>query len=150
MTLKNQKRLSAEILKCGATKVHFDSEHLKEIKEAITKADLRVLVKKGYIYEKKPNQPSRVRARKRHEQKVKGRRKGLGTRKGTFNARAGIKEEWMIRVRLQRSFLKQLKEKGKITTQQFRKLYLMSKGGFFRTKAHLKLYLEKMGVFKNK
>ena len=102
------------------------------------------------ILEKKVNQPSRARARKRHEQKVKGRRRGLGTRKGTYNARTGIKEEWMTRIRLQRTFLKQLKEKGKITSANFRKLYLMSKGGFFRTKAHLKLYLEKMGVFKNK
>ena len=48
-----QKRLAAQVLKVGQSKVWLDPEHLKEIKEAITKADIRKLIMKGWIKAKK-------------------------------------------------------------------------------------------------
>jgi len=48
----------------------------------------------------------------------------------------------MNKVRLQRKLLKEMKEKEIITSSVFRNLYLKSKGGFFRSKRHLKLYIE--------
>ena len=58
----------------------------------------------------------------------------------------------MSNIRHQRSFLKELKEKGIVTKQIFRELYLKSKGGFFRSKRHIKLYIDehKLAVKINK
>jgi len=148
MKLDLQRKLAASVLKVGLDKVHLDPEKTKEIKEAITKADIRSLVKKGFIKRKPDVGSSKVRTRERHEQRKKGRRRGKGKRKGTANARAPKKRKWMNKVRVQRTLLKKLKETGKLSSEQFKKLYAMSKGGFFRSKSHLKLYLEKIGVFK--
>ena len=35
-----------------------------------------------------------------------------------------------------------LREKGHVTGPLFRELYLKAKGGYFRSKRHIKLYLE--------
>ena len=47
--MKTQKRLAAYILKCSPKKVKFDETKLEEIKEAITKADIRGLIAQGII-----------------------------------------------------------------------------------------------------
>ena len=49
MRLGNQKRISAEMLGVGKSKVWFDTEHMTEIKEAITKGDVRTLIRKRII-----------------------------------------------------------------------------------------------------
>ncbi|MDD5417360.1 MAG: 50S ribosomal protein L19e [Candidatus Nanoarchaeia archaeon] len=148
MNFKLQKRLAKELLDVGESKIFIDSSHKDEIKDAITKADVRNLIKKGYIYAKKENKRSRARARTRHEQKVKGRRKGLGKRKGRKTARLGRKEAWMDRVRPQRELLKKIKVSGSVPKENWKKLYSMVKGGFFRSRAHLKLYIEKSEMSK--
>jgi ribosomal protein L19E len=45
-------------------------------------------------------------------------------------------------VRAQRELLKRMKEKGLITPAVYKGLYNKSKGGFFRSRKHLKLYIE--------
>ena len=40
-----QRRLAAQILKCGENRVRFDPESLEDIKEAITKQDIKDLLK---------------------------------------------------------------------------------------------------------
>ena len=42
--LNVQKRLAAQILKCGRNRVRFDPDRLEDIKEAITKTDIRSLI----------------------------------------------------------------------------------------------------------
>lgn len=148
MDLKLQKKLASEILKVGINKIWLNHEKEKEIKEGITKADIRVLIQKGYIKARRYNERSKVRVRKRHIQRKKGRRRGPGKRKGKLGARAGKKETWMKKIRAQRKLLQKLKEKKILPQKEWRKIYRMAKGGFFRTKAHLKLYLEKLGVKK--
>jgi len=81
---------------------------------------------------------SKLRARKRKVQKRKGRQKGPGSKKG--KQRSG-KREWMNKIRVQREFLKELRDKNIIDKKVYRNLYLKSKGGFFRSKRHIKLYL---------
>ncbi|RMF05956.1 50S ribosomal protein L19e [Candidatus Woesearchaeota archaeon] len=137
-----QKRLAAQILKTSPKKVRLDPERADEIKEAITKADVKGLIAGGAIQRKPDRSTSRGRARKLHEQKRKGRRKGHGSRKGKATARQAKKEAWMARIRLQRKVLKSLKEANKITNETFKDLYRKAKGGFFRSKRHLKLHLE--------
>jgi large subunit ribosomal protein L19e len=141
MELKLQKRLASQIIGCSPKKVRFDESRLDEIKESITKNDIRALIKDGGIERKDVNEQSRYRARLKHEQKRKKKQKGHGSRKGTKNARSPRKTEWINRIRAQREILKNLKSKGKIENKVFRDLYLKSKGGTFRSRRHLKLYL---------
>ena len=141
MNLKIQKKIASKILKGSKKRVKFDENRLSDIKEAITNYDMKALIADGAITEKKARGISRGRARKRQDQKNKGRRKGQGKRKGKKTARLPQKKAWMNRIRLQRDFLKKLKEKETITGAVFRRLYLKAKGGFFRSKKHLKIYI---------
>lgn len=141
IVINTQKRIAADILKCGKNKVWFDPEQKEEIKKAITRADVRRLIKKGYIKKKKTNQQSRSRARKITLQKKRGRRSGPGKRKGKLHIG---KTEWIKSIRALRKYLKEQRDTKKITSSQYRRLYLMAKGGRFRNKAHLKLYIKEM------
>lgn len=140
MPLKSQKKLIAKTFKVGKKRIKLNPEKQDKIKEAITRFDLRKLKGTAIIVEKKTG-VSRVRARKKHEQKKKGRQKGPGSKKGAKYSRIPKKELWMNKVRIQRDLIKELKIKSKITNEFYRKLYNMIKGGFFRSKVHLKLYI---------
>lgn len=142
MKLQVQKRLAASILKRSKSKVAIDTSRLEEVKEAITRFDVKGLIKSGAITAKAVKGPSKVRARKIQEQKRKGRRKGAGSKKGKATARLSKKEAWMIKVRAQRGFLKELKEKEYLDAKTYRDLYRKSAGGFFRSRRHIKLYIE--------
>jgi len=146
--LEKKKEIVARMLGCSKKKVRFGREHLSEIKDAVTKADLRSLIKKGYIKIVGDKGVSRARARKRREQKKKGRRRGHGSRKGKAGARIGKKEVWVTHVRAQRKALKQLREKGKIKENAFRDVYRKIGGGAFRSVRHMLLYIEEHGLLK--
>lgn len=150
MNLSNQKAISARILKAGKSKVWFDKEYLTEIKKAITKKDIENLIKKKIIQERNDSGSSRVRAKKRLIQRRKGRRQGLGSRKGSPNTRLPSKVEWMNLVRGLRSFIKELKEKELVDNKTYRNLYLKVKGRYFRNKRHVKLYLTENKLFTEK
>jgi len=139
--LTSQKRIAAGILKIGLDRVWFDPARLSDIKEAITKQDLRALIRDGGIKAQPVKATSKFWVRKRKVQKRKGRRKGEGSRKGKKTARLNQKKVWINKIRLQRDFLKELRNKDKITRAVYKELYLKSKGGFFRSKRHIKLYL---------
>ena len=142
-----QKRIAAHLLDVGKEKVWFNPEKLAEIKEAITKGDIRGLIAQKIILAKPVVSTSRARIRKRQIQKRKGLRKGHGKRKGTQKARLAKKETWMLKIRAQRNLLKELKENGNITKKIFRDFYIKSKGGFFRSRRHIKLYLDEKGLY---
>ncbi len=142
MNLSNKKRIAAQVLKCGQTRVVFDVESLDSIKEAITKADIRSLAKDGIIKKKPKQGVSKGGLRKHLKQKRKGRRAGPGRRSGTKHARLPKKNAWMNKTRAIRDLLKTLREKEVIGTKSYRLLYRKAKGGFFRSRRHIKLYIE--------
>ena len=72
MQIKIQKKLAAQILKSSKYNIWLDSNRLEEIKEAITKVDIKSLIKDKAIKSKKLRGTSRYRIRKRNEQKRKG------------------------------------------------------------------------------
>ena len=150
MRLTVQRRLAADVLGCSPKDVKFVESKLKEIKEAITRTDIRVLIAQGVINKSKKSESSRGRARVNHIQKVKGSRKGQGSRKGTANAREPGKQVWMNKVRSQRELIRDLKDRKKITNETFRDLYLKVKGGFFRNKRHIKLFIGEKELIVNK
>jgi large subunit ribosomal protein L19e len=140
--------MAAEVLKCGIDKVWIDPKELEDVSKAITKADIRRLVKRGIIKRKTANEHSRGRARKIMIQKKRGRRRERGSRKGKKLSKTTKKKEWIKTIRPLRRYLKELRDSGTITKTQYRKLYLMSKGGRFKNKSHLNLYLKKENVAK--
>ena len=150
MKLEVQKRLASTIFKCSPSKVWVDPKNMADIKEAITKIDIKSLIKKGLIKKKPETGVSRFRARKIKTQKKKGKQKGAGSKRGKRTARLSQKKAWMGKIRIQRVFLKELRDKEIIDTKTYRNLYLKSKGGFFRSKRHIKLYLEEHKIVKKK
>ena len=150
MELKVQKRLAAQILQCSPKRVIFNQEQLDKIKEGITKGDIRSLVKKGAIKVVQKKGISRLRAKERQQQRKKGRQRGHGTRKGTRNARSSQKTQWINRIRVQRDFLKQLRDNKNIAVSVYHTLYMKAKGGFFRSLRHMKIYMNENKLFEGK
>lgn len=148
--LKNQKKIAAKLLKVGENKVWFDPNRLDEIASAITRTGIRHLISDLAIQAKPKTGISKFRTRKTAEQKRKGRRKGPGSRKGKIHARFPKKKAWMLKVRTQRKFIKDIKEKDLISSSNYRNIYSKIKGGFFRSKRHIKLYLTEHNLFKKK
>jgi large subunit ribosomal protein L19e len=141
MDLTTKKRIAAAILKCGVNRVVFDESAAASIKEAITKSDMRSLINQGIVRAAQKKGVSRVRANKRLVQRRLGRQRGSGSRKGPRTARARPKAVWMIKVRSQRALLQELREKNKISQEQFKELYRKAKGDFFRSRRHILLYI---------
>ncbi|MBI2106328.1 50S ribosomal protein L19e [Candidatus Woesearchaeota archaeon] len=148
--LRTQRRIAAQILKVGTGKIWFDPDKLSEIREAITKSDVRSLIRLKIIRPKKTPEQSKVRARRWNLQKRKGNRRGQGSRKGTATARAPRKKIWMLKIRAQRALLRNLKEKNLVTNKDFRDLMSKAKGGFFRNKRHIKIYLQEKEMLRKK
>lgn len=142
MSIKAQKRMAAEILKCGENRVYFDPYLIDEIKMAITREDIRNLIKEGIIIKKYKQGNSKYRKNMQHERKKKGRARGLGKRKGTKNARLPRKKAWMNRIRPQRRELKKLRDRKLITPATYRKLYKNAKGGMFNSVAQMNRYIK--------
>jgi len=152
MGVKTIRRMAADILKVGENRIKFEPTQLQKIEEALTREDVRSLIDNGTIIVLPKLGVGKGRARKRAEQKRKGRRRGYGSRRGTKSGRADAKEEWMVRVRSLRITLGKLKDDGKVNSANARKLYLMIKGRAFRGIANMLAYIKenKLGDIEDK
>jgi large subunit ribosomal protein L19e len=141
MKLTTQKRLAADIMKVGKSRVWIDPIFQDEVSLAITKDDIRRLIDEGAIQKKQAVGVSRGRARHVMAQRRKGQRKGPGRKKGKATAKLSKKERWMHKIRPMRRELARLRDEGKITRRVYRDLYLKAKGNAFRNTAHLRTYI---------
>ena len=148
MDMKNQRRMAAELLKCGYNRVWIDPNRMEDIGTAITRNNIRVLINAGAIKAKRKKGISSGRAKHQRAQKAKGRQRGPGSRKGAKGARTPSKQAWMKRIRILRARLKELRADGTIDTKIYRKYYLQSKGGMFKNRAHLETQMRLHGVLK--
>jgi large subunit ribosomal protein L19e len=135
-----QKKIAAQILKVGKNRVWLDPKQTKDLDAAITKADVRRMILKGWV----KALPEKIH--KPREKKKRGR--GRGSRKGAKYSIVGRKRRWILRVRPMREMLKEMREKQEIDNQTFKKLYLLVKGGMFRSRSHLRLYMEQNNLLK--
>ena len=76
-----QRRLAASVLGCSGKRVWMDPAKAQQIKEAVTKTDIRSLIAQGVIQKRRVKGISRGRIRENMLQKRKGRRRGVGHRK---------------------------------------------------------------------
>ncbi len=148
MKLNTKKRMAASIFGISAKRIKLDPERLSEIKEAITKSDIRSLLRDGAITKMNKRGISRGRARHLINQRKKGRRYGKGSLKGSGAARMPRKQAWINKVRTQRDLLKQLKKKGVLSVSNYRLLRNKVKGGFFRSRRHVKLFMDEYNLTK--
>jgi large subunit ribosomal protein L19e len=149
MKLNKQKKLAAKVFKRGIKRIKFNPEKLSEIKEAITRSDIRSLKISKAIKPTQKKSVSRSKARKILKQKRKGRKTGEGSRKGKKTSRLSKKRKWINKVRIQRKFVKNLRNKQKVSLPNYRSVYLKIKGGYFRSKTHIKTYLTENKLFEN-
>jgi large subunit ribosomal protein L19e len=146
--VKTQKRIAAEVLDIGLSRVWLNPDAADDISQAMTRDDIRELVKQGLVKEKPAQKATRAIAKKREAARKKRKGVGHGKRTGSANARKSDKEKWMQKVRSQRRFLKGLRDKETITDSQYRKYYLQVKGGRFSTLKNIKEFMKTEGVLK--
>tara|TARA_Y100000310_G_C20627414_1_gene786722 strand:- start:462 stop:1016 length:555 start_codon:yes stop_codon:yes gene_type:complete len=129
--LNNKKELAAKTLKVGKNRIHFNSDNFAEIKEAITKHDIKELYAEGIITIKPIKSRTKIKKRKT--------KRGPGKIKKTVNKR---KQVYVKITRKLRAYLKELKNLGVIDRELYIDLRKKIRMRAFRSKAHLKEYLE--------
>ena len=133
VNLNLKRRLVARMLGVGVDRVWFDSEAIEDLEGIDTRDDVRKLLKQGVI---------KILPVKGQTRRKKKKRRGPGSRKGKKTARLSKKERWIVRVRAQRKLLRKLRDQGKLTKPEYRRLYMLVKGGMFRSRAHLLEYIK--------
>jgi large subunit ribosomal protein L19e len=141
--LSSKRRMAAQVLGVGQTRVRIDPEATEQLQDAITRESIRGWISAGLIWvdPKKGNSRGRVRARHIKSQK-KG--KGQGSKKGAHGARVGKKRVWVGRVRMLRHILKVMRDRGEITNENFKLLYRQVKGAQIRSRRRLDEELAKL------
>lgn len=130
MNLGKKKILAAKALKVGKKRIIFLTPRLDEIKEAITKQDIKDLQKDGAIKIKE------VKGRKKNIKKKKNR--GPGKIKKKVKMRKQVYATMTRKLRKYVSELKKLKRLGSEDVIDIRKKI---RNRFFKSKAHLKEYV---------
>nr|MQY68649.1 50S ribosomal protein L19e [Hadesarchaea archaeon] len=83
MKLNTQRRLAADILGVGVNRVWIDSARIADVSSAISREDVKRLIRQGAIKARPELGISRGRFRRRAAKRKQGRRRGVGSRKGT-------------------------------------------------------------------
>jgi len=135
MTHQTQKRLAANILGVGINKVWFDPNRLEDIKEALTKQDIRDLIKDGAI---KSKQTEYKKVKKEKKKRRTGKMKKRVKRR---------KQKYVKLIRKLRKYLKEIRKMDKISSKEYNHLRRLSKAGIFKSKKHLEEYV-KVTIFK--
>ena len=141
MNPRKLKRMAADILGVGESKIWVDPTQMPKALEAMTRDDVRNLVSQRIIRKRRDAHHSRGSARILHAQKRLGRKSGMGKRTGTKKARSDPKKQWRLRVRALRATLSAKKKEGTLKGN-YAMYYKQIKGNLFRGKKHLLQILE--------
>ncbi|MDE1870233.1 MAG: 50S ribosomal protein L19e [Candidatus Micrarchaeota archaeon] len=145
MTLLFAKRIAAQVLKRGESAIRFKPGSTDEIAKALTREDIKQLIKNGSIIALPAKKNLSERSKILREKRKEGRKRGAGRRKGTLKARGG-NATWEKKVRSQRLFLRELRLSEKVDKKAFRKFYLLVKGNAFVSKASMVLHMKEEGI----
>ena len=143
VNLRAKKRLVSRIVGVGVNRIRFDSDHLDDIADAITRDNIRSLITANTIKIAPIIGTSRGRARLKKIQKKKRGTK-QGSKKGKKGARIGKKRIHINKVRALRYRLKIAKDRKDITNEEFWSLYKMIRGNTVRNSAHLRSLIEEI------
>ncbi len=143
VNLKAKKRLAARVTGVGVHRIKFDTDHLDDIADAITRQNIRSLITANTIKIKPFTGTSRGRAQEKKDQRNK-RGVTQGSKQGTKGARVGKKEIYVAKVRALRRLLKIAKDRKDLTNPEFWTLYKKIGGNTVRNKAHLRLLMQEI------
>jgi len=130
MNLRKKKELSTRTLKIGKKRIIFLEPRLDEIKEAITKQDIRDLKKDGAIIVNKIG--GRTKNTKRKIKKTTGNiRKKVNKRK----------KEYVILTRKLRKYVAGGKKSGELSKEDTKEIRKKIRNKMFKSKAHLKEHM---------
>ena len=143
VNLRAKKRLVSRVVGVGVNRVRFDSDHLDDVTDAITRDSIRSLITANTIKIKSIVGTSRGRARLK---KIQKRKRGTkqGSKKGRKGARIGKKKIHVTKVRALRYRLKVYKDRKEITNKEFWELYKMVGGNTIRNVAHLRSLIDEI------
>jgi large subunit ribosomal protein L19e len=133
MNLKNKKELAKKVLGIGKNRIIFSPEGLAEIKEAITKEDIKSLHAEGIISIKP----------------IKGRRKIIKrkTRRGYGKIKMKVKNrkrDYVKLTRKLRAYLKDLKRRNEIDKKNYLDIRKKIKMRYFKSKSYLEDYIKNL------
>ena len=145
VNLKAKKRLAARVTGVGIHRIRFDTDHLTDIADAITRENIRSLITANTITIKPFTGTSKGRA---HVKKAQRNKRGTtqGSKQGRKGARVGKKEVYVAKVRSLRRLLKIAKDRKDLTNPEFWILYKKVGGNTVRNKAHLRTLMEEIKV----
>lgn len=136
MNLGKKRALAARTLKVGKERILFVNTRLDEIKEAITKQDIKDLKASGAIIIKV----------------IKGRKKitKMRNKRSPGNIRKNVnkrKKNYMVLTRKLRKYIKEAKKQGELSQEDFVGIRKKIKNKQFRSLAHIK---ENLGIVREK
>jgi large subunit ribosomal protein L19e len=130
MNLGKKKALASRALKVGKKRIVFIKSRLEDIKEAITKQDIKDLKEDKAIVIKD------VKGRKKVIKKSK--RKSTGNIRKKLNKR---KRNYVIMTRKLRKYVVEMKKQGLLNAEEIKDIRNKIRNKIFRSKAHLKEYI---------
>jgi len=131
MNLNKKKELAARTLDVGKNRIVFVKSRLDEIKEAITKADIKQLKEEGAIIIKEVKGRKKIVKRKR--------KRKIGKIKKKVNKR---KQDYVKLTRKLRKHIKVLKDKGKLPQGDFIDIRKKIRNKKFSSLRSLKEYIK--------
>jgi large subunit ribosomal protein L19e len=132
MDLYKKKALAARTLGVGEGRIRFNSNNINEIKEAITKQDIRDLLAAKAIF------VNPIKGRKINA--LRKRRRAGSIRMRPNNR----KRDYIILTRKLRNYLGEIRKQGKITGEEFATLRKGVRSKTFKNKNNLKEHIQIM------
>jgi large subunit ribosomal protein L19e len=135
MKLENKKRFAGKVLGVGKGRIILNKTRLSEVKEAMTRQDIKDLFSSGAI------SIAEIKGRRKVEKRVTRRRAG-SRRQPAINK----KMLYATTTRKLRAYVGELRRSEKITKEQFLKLRNEIRASAFKDKAHFKERIKLIGV----
>jgi large subunit ribosomal protein L19e len=129
MNLSKKKELAKRTFGIGKDRIVFVESRLEDIKEAITKQDIRDLMKDGAIIIRDVGGRKKIRKK---------------SNRGTGNIRKGrrvVKRDYIILTRKLRKHAAEMKKSGEISKDSFKDIRKKIRNKTFRSKAHLREHI---------
>ena len=132
MNLEKKKILASKVLGVGKKRIIFIEPRLSEIKEAITRQDIRDLHKDGAIV---------IRNIKGKKARIKIKSRSVGNVRKKMRKK---KKNYMSLVRKQRKYVAELKSTGRLSREEADLLMKRIRNSYFKIRNHLKKYIQEM------
>lgn len=129
MNLEKKKILASKVFGVGKSRIMFVEPRLDEIKEAITRQDIRDLQKDGAII---------IKNIKGRRSKKTGKSRSVGNVRKKINKR---KRNYVLLTRRLREYTAQLKNQGKFSKEEVAEIRKKIRNKHFRSKGHLKEHI---------